>query len=66
MTSQAREKHGMDNVTEEKPATEIKPKDPVSGFQAASVNKFDAKRMANKQRKKRAHRRKLRRSHTKG
>jgi hypothetical protein len=54
----------MDNPTEEQNAGETKPAaaTPV----AAPTNTFEAKRMANKQRKKRAHRRKLRRSNTKG
>jgi len=54
----------MDNLAEEKLATETKPINPVSP--GAPLNKLAANRMANKQRKKRAHRRKLRRSHTKG
>ena len=56
----------MDNVAEEKVATETKPSDLASESPAAPVNKLAANRMANKQRKKRAHRRKLRRSNTKG
>lgn len=54
----------MDNPTEEKIATEIKPE--AATHPAPPMNKFVAARMANIQRKKRAHRRKLRRSHTKG
>jgi hypothetical protein len=53
----------MDSPTEEKVVMETKP-EPATV--AAPMNKFEAKRMANKQRKKRAHRRNLRRSHTKG
>lgn len=56
----------MHNVAEENPATEARPIDAVSVLPVASVNKLAANRMANKQRKKRAHRRKLRRSNTKG
>jgi hypothetical protein len=56
----------MDNITEEKLTTETNPIDPVSISPAAPLHKLAANRMANKQRKKRAHRRKLRRSHTKG
>jgi hypothetical protein len=62
----AKENHYMDNAADENLATETKPIDAVSVFPAASVNKLAANRMANKQRKKRAHRRKLRRSNTKG
>lgn len=53
----------MDNPTEEKLAPETKPAATPS---AAPMNKFAANRLANKQRKTRAHRRKLRRSNTKG
>ncbi|MGA9356436.1 MAG: hypothetical protein WBV46_22300 [Terriglobales bacterium] len=53
----------MDSPTEEKIVTEAKPE---AAIVAPPLNKFAAKRMANKQRKKRAHRRNLRRSHTKG
>lgn len=53
----------MDNPVEEKLATEAKPEAVRS---AAPMNKFEAKRSANKEKKKRAHRRKLRRSNTKG
>jgi hypothetical protein len=56
----------MDNVREEKLASEAKPVEQSSASQVVSVNKFVAKRIANKKRKKQAHRRKLRRSHTKG
>jgi len=54
----------MDNPAEEKLATEMKPE--AASHPAAPMNKFAAARMANIQRKKRAHRRKLKRSHTKG
>ncbi len=54
----------MDSVTQEKPAAETTAS--VSVLSAAPVNKLAANRMANKQRKKRAHRRKLARSNTKG
>ena len=54
----------MDNPTEEKLATETKPE--ATAHPAAPMNKFAANRRANKERKKRAHRRKLRRSYTKG
>jgi hypothetical protein len=54
----------MDNPAEEKLATETKPE--ASTHAAVPMNKFEAARMASKQRKKRSHRRKLRRSHTKG
>jgi len=54
----------MDNPTEEKLAQETKPEAPRHS--AVPMNKFAANRLANKQRKTRAHRRKLRRSNTKG
>jgi hypothetical protein len=57
----------MDNTAEERLTTETKPAESaVSVSPEIPVNKFAANRMANKQRKKRAHRRKLRRSNTKG
>ncbi len=56
----------MENVSEETLATKAEPVEPASESQAVSVNKFVANRIANKQRKKRAHRRRLRRSNTKG
>ncbi len=56
----------MENVAEQQPATETKAINPVSVFPTAPISKLAANRMANKQRKKMAHRRKLRRSHTKG
>lgn len=54
----------MDNATEEKLTTETKPE--AAAHSAAPMNKLAANRLANKERKKRAHRRKLRRSNTKG
>ncbi len=54
----------MDSPTEEKQGTETKPEAPARS--AAPMNKLAANRLANKERKKRAHRRKLRRSNTKG
>ena len=56
----------MDNLREDELATDAKPVEPASESRVASVNKFEANRLASKQRKKLAHRRKLRRSHTKG
>jgi len=53
----------MENPVEEKPAAEVKPE---TAHSAVPMNKFEAKRHANKEKKKRAHRRKLRRSNTKG
>jgi hypothetical protein len=52
----------MADVQQQKPETETKIKGPVSGY-SQSGNKQTADRMANKQRKKRAHKRNLRRSH---
>ena len=54
----------MDSPTEEKVAAETKPE--AATRSAAPMNKLAANRLANKERKKRAHRRKLRRSNTKG
>jgi hypothetical protein len=54
----------MDNVTEGKTVVETRPD--ASAHSAAPLNKLAASRLANKERKKRAHRRKLRRSNTKG
>ena len=56
----------MDNVAEEKLATETDLAAPVSVVPKAPIHRLASNRMANKQRKKRAHHRKLRRSHTKG
>ena len=53
-----------DQTTEEKNASETKPT--AAMHSAAPMNKLAANRLANKERKKRAHRRKLRRSNTKG
>jgi len=55
----------MADVQQEKPETETKIKGPASGY-SLSGNKQTANRMANKQRKKRAHKRNLRRSHANG
>jgi hypothetical protein len=55
----------MDTVAEEKIATETQPKGPALGY-AKSPDKFSKKRMANKQRKKRAHKRTIARSNTNG
>ena len=54
----------MDSPIDEKLATDPEPESAPRA--AAPLNKFAAARMAGIQRKKRAHRRKLRRSHTKG
>ena len=54
----------MDNATVETSVTEQKPE--AAMHSAAPMNKLAANRKANKERKKRAHRRKLRRSNTKG
>lgn len=56
----------MDNAPQEKIATEIKPKGPALGASQSSGNKQSANRMANKQKKKIAHKRNLRRSNTNG
>ena len=56
----------MDNIKEEKLAPEAKPVELSSRSQVISADKFVAQRIANKKRKRKAHRRKLRRSHTKG
>lgn len=56
----------MDNVDQEKAVPETKPAGAAPGRSEPSSNKFAVARMANKQRKKRAHRRTLRRSNTKG
>jgi hypothetical protein len=56
----------MDNVSEENLATETKPRGPALGRSEPLTDKHSQQRLANKQRKKRAHRRKLKRSHTKG
>jgi hypothetical protein len=56
----------MDNVDQDKTVPETKPAGTTPGRPEPSSNKFAIARMANKQRKKRAHRRTLRRSNTKG
>jgi hypothetical protein len=56
----------MDNVDQEKTAPETKPAGTASGHSELSSNKFALARRANKLRKKKAHRRTLRRSNTKG
>lgn len=56
----------MDNVADEKLAAETTTTTPVSVLPKAPIHRLAANRMANKQRKKRAHRRTLRRSNTKG
>jgi hypothetical protein len=56
----------MDNLPEDELTPSAKPVEPASESKVASLNKFEAKRRANKLRKKRAHRRTLRRSNTKG
>ena len=53
----------MENPVEEKFVTETKPETTHS---AAPMSKFEAKRRANKDKKKKAHRRKLSVSNTKG
>ena len=54
----------MDNPTEGKVVVETKPDAPAHS--APPMNRLAASRLANKERKKRAHHRKLRRSNTKG
>jgi hypothetical protein len=61
-----KENYCMDNIKEEKLAPEAKPVELSSQSQVISADKFVAQRIANKKRKRKAHRRKLRRSHTKG
>lgn len=56
----------MDNVAEDALATNAKIEEPASKSPVVSLNKFEANRRESKLRKKRAHRRNLRRSHTKG
>jgi hypothetical protein len=56
----------MDTVSEEKVATETHSGGPALGYSKSSPDKFSEKRMANKQRKKRAHKRKIARSNTNG
>jgi hypothetical protein len=59
-----KEKHRMANL-EGKLGTDPKPRE-TAGRSESSGNKHSEKRMANKQRKKRAHKRTLRRSNTNG
>lgn len=54
----------MDTVTGEKAAIATTPRS--AGSVESSGDKYSQKRLANKQRKKRAHRRKLKRSNTNG
>ena len=56
----------MDNVDQAKSAEETKATGAASAAAEPPTNKFAIARLANKQRKKRAHRRSLRRSNTKG
>ena len=56
----------MDAISEEKIATETQPRGPALGYSKSSPDKFSEKRMANKQRKKRAHKLKIARSNTNG
>ena len=56
----------MDNADQDKSVSEAKPTGVAPGRSEPSGNKFALARMASKQRKKRAHRRTLRRSNTKG
>jgi len=56
----------MDNVDQDKTAPGTKPAGAAPGRPDLPTNKFALARLASKQRKKRAHRRTLRRSNTKG
>ena len=56
----------MDNAPEEKIGIETKPGGRVLGKAESSGNKHAEARIANKLRKRRAHKRMLRRSHTNG
>ena len=56
----------MDNAPEEKIEIETKPRGRALGNAESSGNKHAEARMANKLKKKRAHKRTLRRSNTKG
>jgi len=56
----------MDNIEQEKAAPEARSAKGASAHSKDSGNKFAIARTAAKQRKKRAHRRTLRRSNTKG
>jgi hypothetical protein len=56
----------MDNAIEEKIETETKPRGRALGSAESSGNKHAEARMANKLKKRRAHKHTLRRSHTNG
>jgi hypothetical protein len=56
----------MENVVEEKTGTAIKPRSSASGRSETAGEKLAEARMANKLRKKKAHRRRLKRSNSKG
>ena len=56
----------MDTVAEEKTETDKQPAGPALGYSKSSSNKLSEKRIANKQRKKRAHKRQIARSNTNG
>jgi len=56
----------MDTVLEETVGIETQLKGPALGHSKSANDKFSEKRIDNKQRKKRAHKRKLRRSNTNG
>ncbi len=56
----------MENVSDETLATKASVVEPASPSPVVPINKLEANRIANKLRKKRAHRRTLRRSNTKG
>jgi hypothetical protein len=56
----------MGTVAEEKLGIVATPSSAASGSSESSGDKYSQKRLANKQRKQRAHRRKLRRSNTNG
>jgi hypothetical protein len=55
----------MDTVSEEKTAPEVQ-KGPALEYSKPALDKLAAKRLANKQRKKKAHLRKIARSNTNG
>lgn len=56
----------MDNAPDEKIGIETKPRVTAPGRSESSGNKHSENRMASKQRKKRAHKRRLRRSNANG
>jgi hypothetical protein len=66
MTDEEKENHRMGTVVEEKLGVVATPRSAASGLLESSGDKYSQQRLANKQRKKRAHRRKLRRSNTNG